>query len=141
MRVRNASADLTTYLKFNVNDLPACAYVSGSSLSLFARDPGPDGGWVSEVENDNWTETGIKWNNAPALGYEMGGFFTLFDEEYNWAWVGNVWRNDVYSYAVRNYSADMVQYDSREAANTPWLVVDWLPVSYTHLTLPTSDLV
>lgn len=124
VRVKNASADMNAYFQFDVNDLPLCAGVGWAGLSLYATDPSPDGGTVYEVAN-NWTETGIKWNNAPALGQGYGGFGWLSDETYNWAWTGNVWRNDVYSFAVRNDSSDQAQYDSREGANPPWLYVSW----------------
>jgi PKD repeat protein len=121
LRVKNAAADMNSYLRFNVTGL-SCPYVNSAYLQLFARDPGPDGGMVYSTSN-NWTETGINWNNAPVFGDQQGGFYGVADEDYNWAWVGNVGGNGAYSYVVRNNSSDLVQYDSREAANDPFLYV------------------
>ncbi|MCL4803948.1 MAG: DNRLRE domain-containing protein, partial [Anaerolineae bacterium] len=125
LRVKNASKDLETYLKFDINDLPSCAEVDSSRLGLYATDPGPDGGKVFFPSSDDWTETGITWNNAPGHDpWYWDSFGAVTDESYNWAYVYPA-TNGVSSFVVWNDSSDQVQYQSREDVNPPQLEVNW----------------
>ncbi len=125
LRVKNASKDLETYLKFDINDLPSCAEVDSSRLGLYATDPGPDGGKVFFPSSNDWTETGITWNNAPGHDpFWWGSFGPVTNPDYYWTDIPPV-TIGVSHFVVWNDSSDQVQYDSREGANPPRLEVDW----------------
>ena len=64
-RSRSGSGTLRSYLRFNV---PALAWNGHrrAKLRLFVTDASTAGGSAYTVGN-NWTETGITWNNAPPI--------------------------------------------------------------------------
>ena len=53
------------YLKFTVTGLSAAP--TSAVLRLWVTDGGANGGSVYKLANTTWTETGITWNNAPAI--------------------------------------------------------------------------
>jgi len=125
LRVKNAAKDLNSYLKFEVAGLPSCPSVDYAEVRLFATDGGPDAGTLYRTGND-WTEAGINWNNAPALGDYLDGSWSVDNNQYNWFYLDDVNRNGAYSYALRNNSSNQVQYDSGEGVDPPILYVYWL---------------
>ena len=74
LRLRNggtSSDSYRSYLKFDVSGLSGAA--TSAKLRMFVTDASPDGGSVFKVDNA-WTETGLTWANAPALGgSSLGG--------------------------------------------------------------------
>ena len=62
LSVRNGT--LRSYLRFNIPALGGA--VTGARLRLFVVEASTAGGSVFTVGN-NWTETGITWNNAPPI--------------------------------------------------------------------------
>lgn len=126
LRVKNTTTDNNTYLKFEVSGL-SCAVIQSVGLSLFTKDPGPDGGTVYSVAN-NWTETGINWNNAPPFdGAPLGSFGAVVDESWEHARLSNiaVTGDGIYSFAVRNNSSNLVEYSSREGTYPGWLQIEY----------------
>ncbi|WP_295128154.1 DNRLRE domain-containing protein [uncultured Chitinophaga sp.] len=70
--------NLITYLRFNLNDLnlPYNALVDSVSLgaSVYYSQSGSGHVWHAlRVTDTTWTETGINWNNKPALGSDTLG--------------------------------------------------------------------
>jgi trimeric autotransporter adhesin len=111
-----------SYLKFNVSDLGGS--VTSASLRLYVTSAGPDGGTAYAVSN-SWTESGITWNNAPAIG---GSALGSAGAVVQGTWIeiplaGAVTANGTYSFALRNASGTSVLYSSREGANPPQLVI------------------
>ena len=125
LRVRQGSATLTThhsYLKFSVTGLASS--VQSAKLRLYVTDASAQGGKVYAVSND-WTETGITWNNAPALTGSplavagtttLGGWLEL---DITPAITGN----GTYSLGIASTSTNLAAYSSHEGTNPPQLVV------------------
>jgi glucose/arabinose dehydrogenase len=116
------SGQYRSYLKFTVTGLSSAA--SSAKLRLWVTGASTSGGSVFLVGN-TWTETGITWNNAPAisgsalstLGAAAAGTWVEFN-------VGSVITgNGTYSFAISGGNADAVTYASRETSNDPVLVV------------------
>ena len=128
LRVKNATTDNNTYLKFEVSGL-SCAAIESVGLSLFTKDPGPDGGSVYST-GINWTETGITWNNAPAIsGTALGNFGAVVDESWEHVSLANAVTGDgIYSFAVRSNSSNLVEYSSGEGAYPGRLQIEYRPL-------------
>ena len=130
LRVRDAAADLISYLKFDVTGLsgpPARA-----TLRLWASDGGPAGGAVFAVSNhyksggQPWRESGLTWRNAPPLA---GAPLATAGPAVVGAWLEvdvtpAIGGNGPVSLAVRGASADLVVYSSSEGAHPPQLVLE-----------------
>ncbi|NLG56004.1 MAG: DNRLRE domain-containing protein, partial [Rhodococcus sp.] len=71
--------EMQSYLKFDVT-IPAGATITSATLTLWVRPTGTNGTQhnvhVYSVSND-WTESGITWNNKPALGMDVGMLPTI----------------------------------------------------------------
>lgn len=129
LRVKNASVDMVTYLKFDVTGLTAAP--QSAKLRLYVTDPSPDGGSVYSVSNDYlgtatpWVESGLKWTNAPAIsGSPVGSLgATLLNK---WVEVDVspvVTGNGTYSFALASASANIAVYTSSEGTRSPELVI------------------
>lgn len=63
-----------SYLKFDLSGISGTGYTA--RLRIYGRSYAVDSASVTsavyEVADDNWTETGIKWNNKPATGNQIG---------------------------------------------------------------------
>jgi transglutaminase-like putative cysteine protease len=87
-------------------------------------DTGADGGRVYLVGNNDWTETGITWSNAPVLG-AAGASIGLTGGVGTWIEINvPVTGNGTWTLAVSGGGTDPVWYDSRESANAPQLLID-----------------
>lgn len=123
LQTRAPSPEYRSFLKFSVSGL------SGSVLSakvwLYVTDPSPSGGDLWYV-GSTWTETGLTWNNAPALS---GAPIGSVGNAANGTWVSVdvtpvVSGNGTYSFALSSASTNSVNYSSREGAHPPVLVVE-----------------
>jgi glucose/arabinose dehydrogenase len=112
-----------SYLKFVVTGLSGAP--SSAKLRLWVTDGGTSGGSVYSIANTTWTETGITWNNAPAIngtalssvGTAAAGTFVEFN-------LGSVITgNGTYAFAISGGNTDAVDYASRETTNDPVLVI------------------
>ncbi|MPY91078.1 MAG: DNRLRE domain-containing protein [Luteitalea sp.] len=133
LRVKTASASFSrwTYLKF---DLSGVAAVGAATLRLFARVAESEviDTSVFAVANTSWSETGITWNNKPALGgtpldtISVGGDFQWYDLD-----VTSYIQNELAAgrttigLGLRNptTSSQIILAHSRENANQPELVL------------------
>ena len=130
LRVRDAAADMVSYLKFDVAGLagpPARA-----TLRLYASDGGPSGGALFVVSNNNkgsstpWREAGLTWRNAPPIS---GAPLATTDAAVAGQWLtvdvtAAIAGNGPISFALRGANADLVVYSSSEGARPPELVID-----------------
>jgi hypothetical protein len=109
-------------MKFTVSGLSGAA--SNTKLRLWVQSSSASAGSIFLV-GSGWTETGITWNNAPAISgspLATAGSAPLGTwVEFNLGSV--VTGNGTYSFAVSGGSSDTVDYDSREATHDPTLVV------------------
>lgn len=129
LQIRNGSKNGPTYvsyLQFVVSGLTAP--VQSATLRLYVVDPARDGGDVYLVGN-GWTEDGITWNNAPAVGTEPLARTGRAEAS---AWVeiplpasAFTAGDATYSFALRSEDAGAgsVWYSSREGSEPPELVL------------------
>jgi glucose/arabinose dehydrogenase len=121
LRVRVSQS--RAYLKFTVTGLtspPASAV-----LRLRVIDGSTNGGSIYRLTNTSWTETGITWNNAPAISgsplSSLGAVTTATWVEFN---LGSaITGNGTYTFAISNGNTDSVDYASRETGYDPVLVL------------------
>ncbi|MDT7781768.1 MAG: acid phosphatase type 7 [Pseudonocardiales bacterium] len=118
-----------TFLRFTVSGISGS--VGNAKLRVHTDDvadaQSPNGGTFRSTSNVSWTETGVTWNNQPAIdGATLG---TLGSVVRN-AWyeidvTSYVTGNGTYSIAITSTSSDGADYDSRESGATtaPQLVV------------------
>lgn len=111
------------YLKFTVTGLSGAP--ASATLRLWVTDGGSNGGSVYSIANTTWTETGITWNNAPAvsgsplssIGTATAGTWVEFN-------LGSVITgNGTYTFAISGGNNDAVEYASRETTNDPALFI------------------
>ena len=134
LQVKDAAADFNSYLKFNVAGLSGA--VRSATLRLWVLDSGPDGGAVYAVSpfyngtTAQWLETGLKWNNAPAIGGAPLGRLGAVAVG-RWVEVDVTAAvtaalasgNTRVSLALANDAANVVAFSSKEGAHAPELVV------------------
>ena len=111
------------YVKFNVTGLAGAP--SSARLRLWVTDSGSNGGSCYRITNTTWTETGITWNNAPAIS---GTALSSVGTATAGTWVefnlgSTITGNGTYTFAITGGSNDAVDYASRETANDPVLVI------------------
>jgi hypothetical protein len=109
-------------VRFQVSGLTGS--VVSATLRLFCTDEAPDGGSVYGVST-SWTESGITWNNAPALsGTPLDSAGTVSAN----AWAeydvtGHVTGDGTYAFGVSSGSENSAYFSAREGANPPQLVI------------------
>jgi glucose/arabinose dehydrogenase/PKD repeat protein len=112
-----------SYLKFVVTGLSGAP--SSAKLRLWVTDGGTSGGSVYSIANTTWTETGITWNNAPAItGSPLSSVTTATAGTWVEFDLGSaITGNGTYTFAISNGNNDAVDYASRETANDPVLLI------------------
>ena len=129
LRVRAGSRNERPYLRFQVTGFRA---VRAAHLRLWVTDSSPQGGGVYSVANTyngtttTWTETGLFWNNAPALPASPRGSFGAVNSG---TWVeldltSAIPGDGTYCFAIASTSTDVARYTSREGTNKPQLVIE-----------------
>jgi VCBS repeat-containing protein len=117
-----------SYLQFVVSGVVG---VRSAKLRLFVTNPSSSGGSVYRVADtyagstNLWTETGIRWSNAPVIAAPAVatrrlvplGTWAEFDV------TAAVLGNGIYSFGLRNFGTDPVAYCSKEGPNPPQLVL------------------
>jgi hypothetical protein len=123
LRVRAPNtAEWRAYVKFTVTGFSGA--VAEARVRLYATDGSRDAGRIFAV-GSTWTETGLTWNNAPAISgsaLDSGGPVSTG------AWVEfevtpAVGGNGTFSFALTSPSTDSVYYSSRQGAHPPELVL------------------
>jgi hypothetical protein len=114
--------DVESYLNFNVSGLAGPP--QSAKLRLYAYSQTVDGPAAFAV-SDPWTESGITWSSRPAKTSgpvdDKGAISPNQWVEYDvTSLVGG---SGTYGFALATSSSDGVDFDSREAANAPRLVV------------------
>ena len=123
LRVRSGSNNLwNSYLRFNVTGLSGP--VTSATLRLYVTGATSSGGGIHALTPSSWTETGIRWSNAPAItgtALDTRGAVTS-GTWVEWNVTSAVSGNGTVELALRN-SGGSGTYSSREGANDPQLVI------------------
>ena len=117
-----------TFVKFTVSGVSGT--VTSAKLRLHVRDVtdagSNNGGTVKRVTTTTWSETGVTWNNQPAInGATMGSFGSVSRNTWYAIEVkAAVTGNGTYSFGITSTSSDGAFYDSRQTGTkAPKLVV------------------
>jgi PKD repeat protein len=121
LRIRAGSEIYRSHLMFTVPSLTGPAAVK---LRLHVTTSSPDGGTVHPIAS-SWTEKGLTWDNAPALGDAVGrvgatgptGGTVEVD-------LGTIPSAGTYSWTLVSSSSNSAIYASRETATPPQLIVE-----------------
>jgi hypothetical protein len=134
----DGSPAVRSFLRFTVSGLSGT--VSSVSLRIYANTAQSAGFDVYVVASDSWTETGITYANAPALGSKLGSSGTVSAGAWNTvSATAFVTGNGIYSFAVATSGTTALSLASREATNKPQLIIQTSNSGgggTTELTLP-----
>ena len=111
-------------LKFVVSGVNAQP-ISNAKLRLYSTDSSPIGGEFYRVSDNNWSETTITWNNAPApdaqplatLGSVSSGIWYEIDL------TSLITGDGTYTLRVTSSSTNGADYSSKEGGVAPELVI------------------
>ncbi len=122
------TSERRAYVKFSVSGIPVGATNVTSTLKLYSQQSDATHTFTANQVASTWTETGLTWNNQPALGAAITTVTGLPSGAYQ-SWnlgTGYVTGNGTWSIAVTTNDPTTVYYNSREASsNKPNLVVTW----------------
>jgi PKD repeat protein len=125
LRVKDSTSIYESYLKFEVTGLGGP--ISSAVLRLYVTEGSSAGGTLYEVDG-SWTETGITWDNAPAIGsvpIVSAGAVSVGWIELDVSAV--VTGEGAYSFVLTSDDSNSAYYSSREGANPPELTVTTSP--------------
>ena len=137
----DSSPDTRSYLRFNVQGLTGP--VTSVKLRIHANSASTAGYQIRSVSDNAWTEGGINYNNAPAMGNVLvnsGGFSAGAWTEVDLT--SSVTGNGSYNFALTTTSNTAINFGSHEeTANAPRLVIQTQggPIATSTFT-PTSTL-
>jgi len=119
---QNATAGATTvsYLRFPAPD----AVVTRATLRLFARSSGLTRSKVFRTSG-SWTEATLTWANRPALGALAGTTGGLSAGQWTEADVSAAVQGGVTAFGVTTTATATRNFDSRQGANPPQLVLQY----------------
>ena len=121
LRVRDASNDWRSFVQFTVVGLTGAP--NTATLRLWVTDASPDGGTVSTTDN-GWSESGITWATAPAIGSTIGELGSAASG--TWVEVDvttAIGGNGTVSFVIASGNGNSVVYSSREGDQAPQLVL------------------
>ena len=118
----DSSPVVNGYLTFNVQGLSGS--IATAKLRIYANSSSSAGCKVFSVPDVSWGERSITFNNAPALGAQIGSYGTIRSS--SWIEIDVtplVTGNGTFSLAISGINATAVSLASRESANKPQLVI------------------
>jgi uncharacterized repeat protein (TIGR02543 family) len=119
----DGSPVLNGYLRFVVGGTKG--NVTGATLRVYANSAGVLGYQTQTVSDNSWAESGITYNNAPAVGSVIGASGAFTGGNYTEVDVSSYVNADgTYSFALTTSSATQINLASRESGNPPQLVVE-----------------
>ena len=142
-KVLETGQERWTYLKFSLNSLQGVAPADISSVTLGLWVNTTAGGMVEAYHSlDTWTESGITWNNKPAISDLMGTspnltpnsqYYTINLLDGGKGWLsGDLNLSDGYlSVALKlpsNVNSGAYYFNNREWTNPPYLKVEVVPI-------------
>ena len=117
----DGSPIINSYLRFDVQGI---ASVSSATLRLFAGTSSSIGIDVAGVSDNNWLESTLTYNNAPSSGAVIGNATAV--SAGSWVEVdvtSYITGNGLVSFMISSADTNRQNFDSREAANPPQLVI------------------
>ena len=118
----DAGPVVNSYLTFNVQGLGGT--VASAKLRIYANSSSSAGCKVFSVPDVSWGEQTIVYNNAPALGSQIGSYGAIRSSTWIEIDVTSLIRgNGTFSLAISGINDTAVSLASRESANKPQLVV------------------
>jgi acid phosphatase type 7 len=126
------------YLRFDVSGLSDP--VTKATLRLYSRSNSSTGITLHGVSDNNWSETGITYANAPAVGASVASSGKMTSGTYlSLDATSLVKGNGVVTMALKTTSSSSKSLDSREGKNKPSLIVETTPATTTSPTDPISS--
>ena len=118
---------MRSYLRFNLQGINGT--ITRVTLRVYANSASSSGYNIGNVTNDTWTEMGINYNNAPAIGSSVGssdrfgaGVWTTVDV------TSLVTGNGTLNLGLYTTSSTAISFNSSQASiNPPQLVVEIAP--------------
>ena len=129
LRMKQSSPIYNSYLKFAVSGVSG--QILSAKLRMKVTVASSSGGSVYSVSNNYkntsnpWIETGIKYNNAPAISgspLDTEGAVTV-NQVVEFDVTLAITGNGTFSFGLKNSSTTMVQYSSKQGATKPELVI------------------
>jgi hypothetical protein len=132
-----ASPEQRSYLRFVVSGIGGQA-ITRATLRLYANGSSSAGYDVRGVSDLTWSESGVTYASAPALGAVIGSSGAHGGAQYTEVDVtGYVTGDGAHSLALTTSSTKVISYPSREAAsNRPELIVEVGPANATSTATP-----
>ncbi len=110
----------TTYMKFNVQ---GTGPVSSARLRVFVETENTTGFQVHSVADTSWTESGLNYNNAPALGPVVSSSGPVAANSWYSIDVSSLVSDEgVVGFALTSLSSSSTNYSSKEGPNSPQLL-------------------
>lgn len=122
------------YVQFSVSGIPSGATGISAQLKLRSQTTGTGRSITAHaVSSTSWTESGLTWNNKPALGTSLSTVSShTSGADSVWAVGGHVTGNGTFAIGLDGtYSGDTT-FSSKEGANAPVLVVTYTPPSSSY---------
>lgn len=118
-----SNSDVESFIRFTVSG--ASGSVQSALLRVYVTTNASANGPAAYSANNNWTETGITWNNRPA---RTSGVLDNKGSTSRSSWVeynvtAAVTGNGTYSFVLVADSSDAIRFSSREGSRAPQLVV------------------
>jgi hypothetical protein len=112
-----------TFIKFTVTGLSRAA--RSAKLRIWVTNPSTSGGSVYRVSN-SWTQSGITWNNAPAINGAPR--LALIGTTTTGTWLEinvttAITGNGTYTFRISGGNSNQAEYSSRETSRDPVLIV------------------
>lgn len=119
----DGSPDVHSYLRFNIQGLSGT--VTSATLRVYANSAVSAGYEARSVSNNTWTESGITYSNAPAVGSVLGSSGNVNSNTWTSVNVTSyITGNGAYNLGLTTSSDTALSLASRESgANAPQLVI------------------
>lgn len=118
----DGSPIINSYLRFDVQGVSGS--INSVTLRIWANSASTTGIEAAGVTDNSWGETTITINNAPTAGSALGSSGAISSG--TWVEVdvtGFISGNGLASFMVRTTDSNRINFDSREAANAPQLII------------------
>jgi hypothetical protein len=118
----DAGPAVNSYLTFNVQGLGGT--IASAKLRIYANSSSSAGCKAFSVADVTWGEGTIVYNNAPAIGSQIGSYGAIRSSTWIEIDVTSLIRgNGTFSLAIKGINDTAVSLASRESANKPQLVI------------------
>jgi acid phosphatase type 7 len=129
VQLNNRSVE--SYIRFTVSGLSGV--IQNARLRVYAVTDNTKNGPAVYATGNNWTETGITWNNRPPrtgnAADNKGSIATNTWVEYDVSPL--VAGNGTFNFVLAGDSNDDVRFSAREGSNPPQLVITFIPSTNT----------